>query len=341
MLNDTLEKIARRENLTADEMASAIGAFVDHDCEPAQIAGFLMALRVKGETVDELVGAAMAFRERAVRLPDTVRPVLCTAGTGGDRFGSINLSTAAALVAAAAGVPVAKHGNRSVSSRCGSADVLDALGIPTGLSPQGAAAAIRDSNFSFLFAPHYHPAMKSVAPVRKALGVSTLFNLLGPLTNPARVPTQVVGVFHPSRTRFMAEALLRLGVERALVISAECGLDEIAPTGRTLVVEVGGGALTERTVTPADFGLAERPVESVRGGDCTFNARIIRAVLEGKDVPARNGILLNAAAALYAAGAAGSLRDAAGLAARTIDSGAAAATLARLGYAAETQAVAA
>ncbi|MDE0718259.1 MAG: bifunctional anthranilate synthase component II/anthranilate phosphoribosyltransferase, partial [Rhodospirillaceae bacterium] len=190
-------------------------------------------------------------------------------------------------------------------------------------------------------APHYHPAMKSVAPVRKALRGSTLFNLLGPLTNPARVPTQVVGVFHPSRTRFMAEALQRLGVERALVISAECGLDEIAPAGRTLVVEVGGGALTERTVTPADFGLAERPVESVRGGDCTFNARIIRAVLEGKDVPARNGILLNAAAALYAAGAAGSLRDAAGLAARTIDSGAAAATLARLGYAAETQAIAA
>lgn len=341
MLNDILEKIARREDLSAFEMAAAVGAFVDGECAPAQIAGFLMALRVKGETVDELVGAARAFRERAVRLPGTVRPVLCTAGTGGDRLGSINLSTAAALVAAAAGVPVAKHGNRSVSSRCGSADMLDALGIPTGLSPRGAAAAIRDSNFSFLFAPHYHPAMKSVAPVRKALGVSTLFNLLGPLTNPARVPTQVVGVFHPSRTRFMAEALLRLGVERALVLSAECGLDEISPEGRTFMVEVGGGVLTERTVTPADFGLAERPVASVRGGDPAFNAGIVRAVLEGEAVPARTGILLNAAAALYAAGAAGSLREAAALAARTIDSGAAAATLARLGYAAETRAVAA
>lgn len=341
MLNDILEKIARRENLTADEMAAAVGAFVDYDCEPAQIAGLLMALRVKGETVDELVGAAMAFRERAVHLPDIVRPILCTAGTGGDRFGSINLSTASALIAAAAGVPVAKHGNRSVSSRCGSADVLDALGIPTGLTPQGAAAAIRDCNFSFLFAPHYHPAMKSVAPVRKALGVSTLFNLLGPLTNPAHVPTQVVGVFHPSRTRFMAEALLRLGVERALVISAECGLDEIAPAGRTRLVEVGGGGLTERVVTPADFGLAERPADSVRGGDPVYNARVIRAVLEGEDVPARTGILLNAAAALYAAGAAGSLRDGADLAARTIDSGRAAATLARVGYAAEARAVAA
>ena len=170
MLNDILEKIARREDLTAAEMATAVGAFVDHECEPAQIAGFLMALRVKGETVDELVGAAMAFRDRAVRLPDTVRPVLCTAGTGGDRMGSINLSTAAALIAAAAGVPVAKHGNRSVSSRCGSADVLDALGVPTGLSPQGAAAAIQDSNFGFLFAPHYHPAMKSVAPGPQGAG---------------------------------------------------------------------------------------------------------------------------------------------------------------------------
>ena len=300
-----------------------------------------MALRVKGETVDELVGAAMAFRDRAVRLPDTVQPILCTAGTGGDRLGSINLSTAAALIAAAAGVPVAKHGNRSVSSRCGSADVLDALGVPTGLSPQGAAAAIRDSNFSFLFAPHYHPAMKSVAPVRKALGVSTLFNLLGPLTNPARVPTQVVGVFHPSRTRFMAEALLRLGVERALVISAECGLDEIAPVGRTRMVELSGGALTERVVTPADFGLSERPIASVRGGDPAFNARIIRAVIDGENAPARTGILLNAAASLYAAGAADSFRDGAALAAHIVDSGQAAATLDRIGYTAEERAAAA
>ena len=219
--------------------------------------------------------------------------------------------------------------------------MLDALGVPTGLSPQGAAAAIQDSNFGFLFAPHYHPAMKSVAPVRKALGVSTLFNLLGPLTNPARVPTQVVGVFHPSRTRFMAEALLRLGVERALVISAECGLDEIAPAGGTRTVELSGGALTERIVTPADFGLAERPIDSVRGGDPAFNAKIIRAVLEGEDTPARTGILLNAAAALYAAGAVDTLRDAADLAAHTIDSGRAAATLDRISYKTEEQAVAA
>ena len=183
--------------------------------------------------------------------------------------------------------------------------------------------------------------MKSVAPVRKALGVSTLFNLLGPLTNPARVPTQVVGVFHPSRTRFMAEALLRLGVERALVISAECGLDEIAPAGGTRMVELNGGALTERVVTPADFGLAERPIDSVRGGDPAFNAKIIRAVIEGEETPARIGILLNAAAALYAAGAVDTLRDAADLAAHTIDSGRAAATLDRISYKAEEQAVAA
>lgn len=341
MLNDILEKVARRENLTAEEMAETVGAFVDHDCEPAQIAGFLMALKVKGETVDELVGAAMAFRARAVRLPDTASPVLCTAGTGGDRLGTINLSTAAALVAAAAGVPVAKHGNRSVSSRCGSADVLDALGVATDLAPKGAADAIRDNNFSFLFAPHYHPAMKSVAPVRKALAVSTLFNLLGPLTNPARVPTQVVGVFHPSRTRFMADALLRLGIERALVISAESGLDEIAPEGRTHMVELRDGTLTERIVTPADFGLSDVPIDSVRGGDPAMNARIIRAVLEGDKAPARDGILLNAAAALYVAGAAETLTEAAALATDTIDSGRAATTLARLTFRPENQAVAA
>jgi len=341
MLNEILEKVARREDLTAAEMAETVGAFVDHDCEPAQIAGFLMALKVKGETVDELVGAATAFRERAVRLPQTVSPKLCTAGTGGDRLGTINLSTAAALIAAAAGVPVAKHGNRSVSSRCGSADMLDALGVPTDLSPQGAADAIRDSNFSFLFAPHYHPAMKSVAPVRKALAVSTLFNLLGPLTNPARVPTQVVGVFHPSRTRFMAEALLRLGIERALVISAESGLDEIAPEGTTHMVELRDGALTDRTVTPADFGLAEAPLETVRGGDPVMNATIIRAVLNGEAHEARTGVLLNAAAALYVTGTAVSLHEGAEIAIETIDSGRAADTLNRLSFRPEDQAVAA
>lgn len=341
MLKDIIEKVAAREDLTADEMADTVGTFVDQDCEPAQVAGFLMALKVKGETVDELVGAAMAFRERAVRLPDGANPVLCTAGTGGDRQGTINLSTAAALIAAAAGVPVAKHGNRSVSSRCGSADVLDALGVPTDLSPQGAAEAIQVSNFSFLFAPHYHPAMKSVAPVRKALAVSTLFNLLGPLTNPARVPTQVVGVFHPSRTRFMAAALLRLGIERALVISSESGLDEIAPEGRTHMVELRDGALTESVVTPADFGLDEHSADTVRGGDPALNAAIIRAVLEGERSPARTGILLNAAAALYVAGEADSLRDAAILASETIDCGHAARTLDRISFDADDRAVAA
>ncbi|MCY4238286.1 MAG: anthranilate phosphoribosyltransferase [Rhodospirillaceae bacterium] len=341
MMNEILEKIAHREDLTAAEMTSAVGAFVDNECEPAQVAGFLMALRVKGETVDELVGAAVAFRERAVHLPETAQPVLCTAGTGGDRFGSINLSTAAALIAAATGVPVAKHGNRSVSSRCGSADVLDALDIPTGLSPQDAVAAIRDNNFSFLFAPHYHPAMKSVAPVRKALAVSTLFNLLGPLTNPARVPAQVVGVSHPSRIRFMAAALLRLGIRRALVISAENGLDEIAPEGVTHMVELREGTLTDLAVTPADFGLAEAPLETVRGGDPMLNAAIIRTVLNGKSHEARTGVLLNAAAALYIAGKASSLGKGAEIAIDTIESGRAADTLDRLSCRPEEQAVAA
>lgn len=327
MLNETLEKIARREDLDRDEMADTIGAVVDADCPPAQIAGFLMGLRVKGETVDELVGAAAAFRDRAVPVPLAERADLCTAGTGGDGKGTLNLSTAAALVAAAAGVKVAKHGNRSVSSRCGSADLLEALGLSVDHGPEDVAGSIGDTGFGFLFAPHFHPAMKAVAPIRKTLGVRTLFNLLGPLTNPAGVRSQLVGVYHPSRADMLAAALAAGGVDRALVVSAECGLDEVAPSGVTHVVEVFHGRLARYSVTPEDFGLAPTPMDSIRGGTPDENARLIRAVLEGEQVPARTGILLNAAAALVAAGAAENFRAGATLAAETIDSGRAGAKL--------------
>lgn len=327
MLNETLEKIACREDLGRAEMAQTIGAVVDDECPPAQIAGLLMGLRVKGETVDELVGAAAAFRDRAVPVPLDDPADLDTAGTGGDGAGSLNLSTAAALVAAAAGLKVAKHGNRSVSSCCGSADLLEALDVPVDDGPAGVAHSMRRNGFGFLFAPNYHPAMKAVAPIRKTLGVRTLFNLLGPLTNPVGVRAQLVGVYHPSRADMLAAALAAGGVSRALVVSAECGLDEVAPHGITHVVEVQDGRLARYSVTPEDFGLDPVPLDSIRGGAPEENARLIRAVLEGDAVPARTAVLLNAAAALVAAGAADTFRAGAAIAAETIDSGRAGAKL--------------
>ncbi|MGE0735129.1 MAG: anthranilate phosphoribosyltransferase [Alphaproteobacteria bacterium] len=327
MLNETLEKVARRENLTRDEMAAAIGTIVEGACSTAQMAGLLLGLRVKGEAVDELLGAAAALRSRAVKLPSMSRPDLDTVGTGGDGSGSLNLSTAAALVAAGAGLKVAKHGNRSVSSKCGSADVLTALGVPTEMPPADTARAIEATGFGFLFAPLYHPAMKQVAPVRRDLGVRTLFNLLGPLTNPADVRTQLVGVYHPSRLELLASALAEAGVERALVVSAPVGLDEIAPCGETHVIEVEGGSQRRYTITPDDFDLAPQPLASIRGGDPTLNARLLIDVLSGHQVPARTAVLLNAAAGLFAAGAAKDFRDGARQAAYVIDSGRALAAL--------------
>ena len=327
MLTEVLEKVARRESLSHDEMAATIGTMVGHDCATPQIAAFLMALRVKGEAADELSGAAAALRARAVRPPIAETPLLDVVGTGGDGAGSLNLSTAAALIAAAAGISVAKHGNRSVSSRCGSADLLERLGVPIEAPAEETARRYADSNFCFLFAPLYHPAMKTVAPIRRAMRVRTLFNMLGPLTNPVGVKRQLVGVFHPSKCELMARALIPSGVERALVVSAACGLDEVAPEGKTHVAELSLGAVRSYTVTPADFGLDERPLASIKGGDPETNARLIRAALAGEDVPARNGVLLNAGAALYVAGAACDFRAGAALAAAVVDSGKALAKL--------------
>jgi len=321
MLTDVLEKVARRESLSHDEMAAAIGTIVENDVAQSQIAALLMALRVKGEAADELSGAAAALRARAIRPPIVETPLLDVVGTGGDGSGSLNLSTAAALIAAAAGITVAKHGNRSVSSRCGSADLLEQFGVPVEAPAEETARRYADDNFCFLFAPLYHPAMKAVAPIRRAMRVRTLFNMLGPLTNPVGVKRQLVGVFHPSKCELMARALIPSGVERAMVVSALCGLDEIAPEGTTHVAELRYGEVRSYDVTPADFGLEPRPLTSIKGGDPQTNARLIRAVLAGEPVAARNGVLLNAAAALYVAGAADSLGEGARLAAAVVDSG--------------------
>ena len=333
MLTEVLEKVARRESLTHDEMAATMGTIVETDCAPPQIAALLMALRVKGEAADELSGAAAALRARALRPPIAETPLVDVVGTGGDGAGSLNLSTAAALIAAAAGVTVAKHGNRSVSSRCGSADLLEQLGVAIDASADDTARRFAETNFCFLFAPLYHPAMKAVAPIRRAMRVRTLFNMLGPLTNPVGVKRQLVGVYHPSKCELMARALIPSGVERALVVSAECGLDEIAPEGKTHVAELRFGEVSTYTVTPADFGLAERPLASVKGGDPETNARLITAVLAGEDVSARTGVLLNAGAALYVAGAARGFREGAALAADIVDSGKALAKLGEIGTA--------
>lgn len=321
MLNEVLETVADGGSLSRQEMAEAIGAMVDAGCPPAQIAGLLMALRVKGESVDEVAGAADAFRDRAIPIPLAERPMLCTAGTGGDRQGTLNLSTAAALVAAAAGVTVAKHGNRSVSSQCGSADLLEEMGVPVELTPEQAARSVETHNFAFLFAPQFHPAMKAVAPVRRELGVRTLFNMLGPLTNPARARTQLAGVYSPARAELMARALAAAGVERAIVVSAEVGLDEISPEGVTHIVDAKDGEITQYDVTAEMFGLKPAPLASIKGGAPRHNARKIEAVLSGEKTPARTGVLLNASAALVAAGLAGTFEAGAALAAETIERG--------------------
>jgi anthranilate phosphoribosyltransferase len=327
MLVELLEKVANGENLSRQEMAQAVGLLIDEQCPEPQIAGLLIGLRVKGETVEELVGAATALKSRAVPLPLTLQPMLDTAGTGGDRSGSLNLSTAAALVAAGAGVTVAKHGNRAASSQCGSADVLEALGIPVDRPPEETARLIVEIGIGFLFAPLYHPATRAVVALRRTLAVRTLFNLLGPLTNPAGVRAQLVGVFHPSKTRIMGEALQAMGVARALVVSSDAGLDEVSPLGTTTVVDLRDGKVTQYQVSPRDFGLEETSLDSIKGGTPDINAAALKAILSGDKHPGRNAVLLNAAAALVAAGRAENFRDGAELAAKTIDGGGALAKL--------------
>lgn len=327
MIVDLLEKVARGEDLTRQELAGAVDRMIAAECPEAQFAALLMGLRMKGESVDELVGAASALRARAIRLPLAERPQLDTAGTGGDGSGSLNLSTAAALIAASAGVTVAKHGNRSISSRCGSADVLEELGVPVDADPVKVANAIETEHFGFLFAPHFHPATKAVAALRRSLRMRTLFNLLGPLTNPANVRSQMVGIYHPSKADMMALALRELGVERALVVSAAAGLDEISPEGETQVVELRDGGLRHYVVTAESFGLRPAPLDSIRGGDPATNAQAVRDVFAGRDHPAVTAVLMNASAALVAAGAAEDFPGGTELARRMITNGTAAAKL--------------
>ena len=315
-----IEKLGRREDLTTDEAAQAMAVIMRGDAAPAQIAGLLIGLSMKGERPAELVGFARTMRAEAVPLSSNGR-VFDTCGTGGDRSGTFNISTAAALVLGACGVRVAKHGNRSVSSRCGSADVLEALGVAVTAPPDVVQRCLTEVGVAFLFAPTFHPAMRHAGPARRDLGVRTAFNLLGPLTNPAGPSRQIVGVPRPELTELMARALLLLGSERAWVVHGADGLDELSTTGYTKVSECRDGSVQTFYVHPSDYGLAKSSAEQLRGGDAAENAAIVRAVLDGMTGPTRDIVLLNVGAALFVAGHADTVRGGIAQGAAALDSG--------------------
>lgn len=325
-----LDKLQRRVDLTVDEAAGAMETIMDGGAPPAQIAGFLIALAMKGERPDEIVGLARTMRARAAKLSRSFAPVFDTCGTGGDGSHTFNVSTVAALVLAACGVRVAKHGNRSASSKCGSADVLETLGVNVAAPPAVVERCLEQAGIAFLFAPVFHPSMRHAGPTRKELGVRTAFNLLGPLTNPAAAARQLVGVPRPELTELVARSLAQLGAERAWVVHGADGLDEISTTGYTKVSECRGGSVNTFYLHPADVGLPKASREDLRGGEASENAAIARAVLSGAKGPARDVVVLNAGASLLIAEKAGSIPEGLAMAAAAIDDGRAAAVLARL-----------
>jgi anthranilate phosphoribosyltransferase len=304
-------------------MAEAVGEIMEGMASDAQMAAFLTALRLKGETEEEIAGAAQAMRARCVNVPGAnIENAIDTCGTGGDGAGTVNVSTLAALTAAGAGVTVAKHGNRSVSSRCGSADLLETMGVRIDVPPEISSRCLSEAGFAFLFAPLYHPAMKVVVPVRRDMGIRTIFNILGPLCNPAGVKRQLIGVYSPDLVTMIAAVLKRLGCERAMVVASEDGLDEISVCARTTAAVLSeNGRISTETIDPSGLGLAVHPSESVRGGDPHENAAVSMEVLSGGKGPVRDAVLINAGAALVVAGAAAGMRDGMSLAAEALDSG--------------------
>jgi anthranilate phosphoribosyltransferase len=319
-----LERVAQRQDLPADDAMAAMNTILSGEATSAQMAGFLVALRMKGETVDELVGFARAMRQKAARVDAALdgKTLLDTCGTGGGD-GTFNISTIAAFVVAGAGVHVAKHGNRSYSTPCGSADLLEMLGIDIAFSPEEAARAIREIGIGFLFAPHVHSAMKHAAPVRAELKMRTALNLLGPLTNPAGADAQLAGAPSEKAAELIAGALAILGLRRGFVVHGSDGLDEITTTGSTLAFESRDGKVERRTLEPADFAVHVARPEDLRGGDKAHNCQIARAVLDGAHGPHRDIVLVNASAALVAAGLVETFLEGMAIATVSIDSGAA------------------
>jgi anthranilate phosphoribosyltransferase len=324
MISEFTAKMIDRIDLSEQEACRAMEEIMAGRATEAEIASFLTALRMKGETAEELIGFARVMREKAEPFWEgEVLQVLDTAGTGGDRLGTFNISTAAAFVAAGAGVRVAKHGNRSASSKCGSADVMEALGVDIHMPIDRLRRAIRDVGIGFLFAQRFHTSMKHVMPARTQLKFRTVFNVLGPLANPAGACFQIVGVSSPDIMELMANALHGLSLKHAFVVHGANGMDEVSICSRTFVVEVARGEVRQFLMTPEDFGLASAKMETILGGDAAANAGIIEAVLRGERGPRRDVVLLNTAPGLIAAGAVGTWKEGIRLAAESIDSGAA------------------
>jgi anthranilate phosphoribosyltransferase len=328
-LKSIIGKVATGATLSREESASAFDAMMSGEATPSQMGGLLMALRVRGETVDEITGAVSAMRGKMLRVtaPDDAVDVV---GTGGDGSGSVNVSTCAAFIVAGAGVPVAKHGNRALSSRSGAADVLASLGVKIDLTPEQVGRCVAEAGIGFMFAPAHHPAMKNVGPTRVELATRTIFNLLGPLSNPAGVRRQMVGVFSRHWVQPLAQVLKNLGSESVWVVHGSDGLDEITLTGPSFVASLDGGKITTFEVKPEDAGLTCCNVDALRGGDADANALALQSVLNGHPSPYRDVALLNAAAALIVAGRAKTLKDGVAIGAKSLDSGAAAARLKHL-----------
>jgi anthranilate phosphoribosyltransferase len=326
-VQEALARLLDGKDLSRAQAREVMGEIMRGEATPAQIGGFLVALRLKGETADEIAGCAEAMRAHVLAVKPEREDLVDTAGTGGDGAGTFNISTAAALVAAAGGAGVAKHGNRAVSSSSGSADVLESLGFVLELPAERIERSIDELGFGFLFAPSHHPAMRHAAPVRRELATRTVFNVLGPLTNPAGARAQVVGVYSPELVPTIASVLARLGAHRAFVVHGAGGVDELSPAGPNLVCEVVDGSVTEREVDPLELGIERCDPAELRGGTPAENAEAIVAVLAGADGGRRDAILLNAAGAIAAAGHAEDLREGLELAREAVDSGAATARL--------------
>jgi anthranilate phosphoribosyltransferase len=328
-LKSIIGKVATGATLSREEAASAFDSMMSGEATPSQMGGLLMALRVRGETVDEITGAVSAMRGKMLRVKAPADAV-DVVGTGGDGSGSVNVSTCASFIVAGAGVPVAKHGNRALSSRSGAADVLTALGVRIDLTPDKIARCIREAGIGFMFAPAHHPAMKNVAATRVELGTRTIFNLLGPLSNPAGVRRQMVGVFSRQWTQPLAQVLKNLGAERVWVVHGSDGLDEITTAGPTSVAALENGTVTSFEISPEEVGLPRVKPEHLRGGDAEANAKALRGVLEGTNSAFRDVALFNAAAALVVAGKANTLKEGLHLAVHAVDSGEAEGRLDRL-----------
>jgi anthranilate phosphoribosyltransferase len=323
MIQDALARLLDGEDLTRDQARGVMDTIMSGEATPGQIGGFLVALRLKGETADEIAGSAEAMRAHAIAVHPKRDDLVDTAGTGGDGGRTFNISTAAALVAAAAGAGVAKHGNRSVSSASGSADVLEQLGFQLDLEPERIARSIDELGFGFMFAPTHHPAMRHAGPVRRELAARTVFNVLGPLTNPAGARAQVMGVYSAELVPVIADVLAQLGARRAFVVHGAGGIDELSPAGPNLVSEVVDGDVRQREIDPLELGIERCDPADLRGGTPAENAHRIREVFEGGNGGRRSAILLNAAGAIAAGGHATDLKEGIGLAREAIDSGAA------------------